>query len=195
MRSGDWLKTIIVYAGRRKSYIYITFMTSDAFIILRFHRSTKNTRRNKIATKQSRKVYRNVKQFRHNRLLLFEIVREALIENKINPYYSWKFITLLLFLSVYHREILLCLGMLKCFDRKEFIRREAERESSFRKVPPICETAACRLRRSRWRLFTAIPPRIILSQFNQPVIKETWLDLTTLFLHLHCFSVFPPRAL
>jgi len=87
-----------------------------------------------------------------------------------------KFIILLLLRICYH-EISLRLGMLNCFDYKSLsgTRRSGKaRLEKFRR-------SANRLRHSRSRLFAAIPPRIILSQFNQPVIKELGLTLQLYF--------------
>lgn len=106
-------------------------------------------------------------------------IRATSIENKINFYHLenlFYFITLHL-LSC---KIILFRNV-KVFRLQEFIRHDAEQKSSFRKVPPICERPRAACRRSRWRLFTAIPPRIILSQFNQPVIKELGLTLQLYF--------------
>lgn len=78
-----------------------------------------------------------------------------------------------------------CIGkLLNCFDYESLSARRRSRTDEL-VLGKFRRTAACRLRRSPpRRLFTAIPSRIILSQFNQPVIKELGLTLQTLFLHL-----------
>lgn len=65
----------------------------------------------------------------------------------------------------------------KLFRLQEFIQREARWKSSFRKSSVDPQAAACRLHRSSKTIHCYFSSRIILSQFNQPVIKELGLTL------------------